>query len=1090
VSVTANVIVEQLSTYLNILPVFSSATDAFNWQIKSLVFNYHSYAGYPHFIAPQPVAARPALLAFRSYSGTTSWSSVVFEAFQRVQYPTDIGFAPYTATLGVTWEPVSPQVALGRPAIEKSTFETPSTISFSLSSAPIIRMTVTAAGLTIEEEQPPAQPGGQSQTRQATIIDGLGAGFYVSGLRANGQTVTVTANGFPPRSPWSPSPYLYLQIQGSGDGPYLSNCTLLGNGWTGTSDIGIDSGYAAELVLAVPHVGLTFSGESNDLTLRLGQTGTFLDQISCAALRIHSAGASDLYVKTLSARAITSSSDRVKVIAAAVSRLAFWSVDLTVRASLSLEPFPASTPAPVDLRHRNGALTVDEEATIDLSSTGRAFLNRSWFPGSRYYIKPSSIPATNSPSGSGWPGTSTTAPSLTALVCGVDCGKFEVLMKDYSWYRYEGSVYYPQTAKQTCVKYSDIYEISVANSDPNLMCVALRAVDRSRSSSTDLTYTEANTLGVSGYEYRTNALSSLTTSVSISGQTARQNDYYNSFPINVDFDAAPVHDVSLSFGAPPSDRVTLKASAGRLYSISLSGSSSSDATFTLAAAESTRPLSPKRLSLSEPWQLAPADVNWGGLQYVSLPFSYYRAATENVQRVPQQTISYVNDVLDLDGVTFTLGARSIGRTGGLTFNAPPSGAFRLELAFRGTGLCLDNPPPVSPSSCQKLDNVKGGTVSFGGTGPDPGGQYTLNFAGITSKLYLPVDTAMWTPPANLTISQPSSVAFNVAGGDQKTISFVLSYPNSISLECLTTPSCSYASKVEFTRMISASSLSIDRPTTLAVTLNELQLWGSAQTVPCTGPTCASITIKTAYLYGGTVLPGYKLTDDVWVMSSGTIDPEAFSADATYHLNEMSRLHFRGTVPSPPKIDAQYNLTRRAADEGRRTGSQIVRDRHNDSVFVEFDRSEPYSIRHICGNDFPDAICNEWKSSIQASMKVTGNDWGSGVQATASFECRDDPEPDYSSYPYSAYSISYGGSGGIANATIQAKSRCLYVDLKFTGGDPNAPHYSEPSAAGEGISSGTAAAIALGVILAVVIVAVVLLIVLGKLVFSHGSDAEP
>jgi hypothetical protein len=205
VSVTANVIVEQLSTYLNILPVVSSATDAFNWQIKSLVFNSNSNNVYPRFIAPQPPAARPALLAFRSYSGTTSWSSVVFEAFQRVQYPTDSSFTPYTTSVGVAWEPVSPQVAVGEPAIEKASMQFPSRIGFAISIWPIIRMTVTTAGLTIVEEKPPAQPGGQSETKQATIIDGLGAGFYLPGLRAAGQTVTVTANGFPPRWPWSPS---------------------------------------------------------------------------------------------------------------------------------------------------------------------------------------------------------------------------------------------------------------------------------------------------------------------------------------------------------------------------------------------------------------------------------------------------------------------------------------------------------------------------------------------------------------------------------------------------------------------------------------------------------------------------------------------------------------------------------------------------------------------------------------------------------------------------------------------------------------------------------------------------------------------
>jgi hypothetical protein len=88
-------------------------------------------------------------------------------------------------------------------------------------------------------------------------------------------------------------------------------------------------------------------------------------------------------------------------------------------------------------------------------------------------------------------------------------------------------------------------------------------------------------------------------------------------------------------------------------------------------------------------------------------------------------------------------------------------------------------------------------------------------------------------------------------------------------------------------------------------------------------------------------------------------------------------------------------------------------------------------------------------------------------------------------------LTANGKGGIENVELREMDQyALYLKVTFSGGDPTTPHYSEPSAAKEGISGGTAAAIALGVILAVVIVAVVVLIVLGKLVFSHGSDADP
>jgi hypothetical protein len=50
------------------------------------------------------------------------------------------------------------------------------------------------------------------------------------------------------------------------------------------------------------------------------------------------------------------------------------------------------------------------------------------------------------------------------LVCGVDCGKFEVLLKDYDWHTDADTVFNPLTAKQTCWKYSDYNDMRIPNS--------------------------------------------------------------------------------------------------------------------------------------------------------------------------------------------------------------------------------------------------------------------------------------------------------------------------------------------------------------------------------------------------------------------------------------------------------------------------------------------------------------------------------------------------------------------------------------------------------------------------------------------------
>jgi hypothetical protein len=272
------------------------------------------------------------------------------------------------------------------------------------------------------------------------------------------------------------------------------------------------------------------------------------------------------------------------------------------------------------------------------------------------------------------------------------------------------------------------------------------------------------------------------------------------------------------------------------------------------------------------------------------------------------------------------------------------------------------------------------------------------------------------------------------------------------------------------------------PTT-AVTVNELETDSGYLSPPCTsvgdGATCNIVTIKNASLSGGGVSYGYKLLENVWIQGSVTIDSSAFDPQATYYLYERSSIQFSGAVPTtPPKIVARFNLS----VLGRPGGSSIVRYQHNNSVFTEFSRAEdsfdPWPI--ITGSDFTAELCTTWKAKFTPDS-IIGNDWGSGVRGTPTFECQ----------RTGAYVLHSNGNGGIENVELRQRDQyALYLKVTFSGGDPTTPHYSEPSAAKEGISGGTAAAIALGVILAVVIVAVVVLIVLGKLVFSHGSDADP
>jgi hypothetical protein len=988
----------------------------------------------------------------------------VFETIQVRRLPSGSPLRPYATTLPVNWElaPESPFTA--------------APLSFSREWGDTVNLSVTATGLKMLDDE----------NRCLTLLDRFGVGFSIENLRASGQQVTVLVDGMPPRRHprFSSSAYLQFSITEAGSGG-ITRFSLSGTGGFGTDDINISSSLNSpiEVSLEAAHIGLTCSAVP-DVSLLVSRPGTFIDKISAQSLTLFSQGPVDFYIRELDVRVLSASDLGVKVIAGTVTGLSWWTVDLTVRVGLSLLPDAASPSFPVSSRWVNVPLTVGQDATIvaSLSAGFPTFLNSSSFAGSRYYIEPGSLPALAGRSQSGWPGVPARAGQqydFYPLVCGVDCGKFEALLKDYSWFTKPDPIYNPQTAKQTCVKYSDVYQVPFSNADPSMTCVVLKPVDSIPSStSVVLTYTEAVALARLPYEYRVNDLSEATREITISGQVGRADLDYNLIPIEIDFSGTPIRDAQLTFaGLPPRRPVALKASPGHIGLLSLPSLEgvpgfSIDDPVLFVAANSSDPLSPRSLALTRSWYVAPDDVNWSHLTSVRVPLTYHRNASEYISGVPTQYIDHVHAFPDLAGTTLTLSNRSIQLTRGeadaVTFNAPADGSFDINIEFGGYG-----------------NEVRAGNLAFAGSGPINGGQYVLDFAGCSGRTVLPLDTPSWIPPPGLVIARASEPAFDIGAGATRSVSFTLFYPGTILLGCPNATDCQAQETVEFKRLIRTSSLAFSKGPNTAVTIDDLELYGAASD-PCSGSAvevaCKGVTVKAAHLYTGAVIPsGYIVTEQVWIDGSVEIDPLAFRQQAVYHFTESSYLRFSGTIPeNAPTIVAPFNLT-----GTRRTATQIVRTQHNNSVFGEFDLSERETRKIVCADQFSEQSCTKWKDALANGMTITENDWGSGVTATLTLECGSDPEGGYV-FDFSASAVI---------PVLRTELQCLFAALNFTGGDPTTPHDSGSTIAGsnaaaggtERLGAGGAAAIALGVILAIVILVVVVLIVSGKLTFTHAPD---
>jgi hypothetical protein len=372
----------------------------------------------------------------------TSETSYNLQAFQTVQYSS--GLSPYLTSPGVKWERVSSSVIFDSDADDYGFAASSLTCPSAPSGYPTVTFTLTAEGLTIS-----AKPEGAGNTLEATIVDRFGVGFNSWSVPRSDRKIIVQATDFSARRRLT-SNYLtfsvgYCGYYGPSCGDIATNFTFSGSGWNRTSDVTVSYSSTSpdgigpiEVFLQDPDVGLSITASRDDLRVTLGQPGTFVSAITSKSLCLVSDVTSDVYIDSLQVPAINESNARVKVIAGEVSGLSYWTVDLTVRVNLNLSPFSDSyPPSPVDLRRANGPLTLSQDATIDVPSNRPLFLNSSWFPGSRYYLHlpwdSDELPALPGAETDGWPGVFTFANNyyVTPLVCGVDCGKFEALLKDY-----------------------------------------------------------------------------------------------------------------------------------------------------------------------------------------------------------------------------------------------------------------------------------------------------------------------------------------------------------------------------------------------------------------------------------------------------------------------------------------------------------------------------------------------------------------------------------------------------------------------------------------------------------------------------------
>jgi hypothetical protein len=1021
-----------------------SPTGSAPWKIRQLTLTSSAIL--------VPSSTHPSLLTIEQYSPANA-NAPNLHAFQAVKYDPNAGITPYTVAGGIKWIRLPRSYWDPRPGTSVSATR----LSFAVSGGSIIELDLTDGDLTITTRTSSSDSG-----LSATISDVLGVGYQVSGFETHEQTVTVTGNSLPEVR--LTTPYLLVpitQTTGWTSSTAVSTFTVGGSGWRGDGNVrlqfpSIAASYVGKVVLNDARVGLDISVTEVELTAvdgaRMGTAAV------TNALRLAGSGSKTIYIDHLNAKAVVSSNGDMAVIAGDVDNIRFWNVSLTVR--VSFDPaWPATSSAvPYDYRYFTGPLTLSRSATVT-SATNPSFWNRTSFANPPYYISIPSIPSL-SPLGVFGPGRYRQPDrDVTALVCGVDCNAFEVLLKDGEWYT-EPSPENALTARQTCVKYSDYSETTVSSGDSEVNCVALKA-NYAAPTSVTISYPSASAMSQSRYEVTPNYISEATKLLTINGQSSTTETYFNTGPVTIDLDVTRVQDCEVTFGSslPLQRTIGLRASRGRINQLVLSTLTSAA---NLSVSDASRPLSVKSLDIRRYWSVNLADLDWNSLQEIQLPHALYVTDPTHVSQIRRQVVIDVNPFPGPGGRTVLVDGRQIS-IGSSTFSAPNGdGPFVIELRIGLPG----------------TSSLEVGPLTFSGSGPAPGGQYILDFLNsyLTGQLRLGSQSPSWTAPANLTIQAPT-VYFDVTGEAERAYNYTLEWISSIGFYSSSSP---VSRKVRFTGSVTTTT-SFTFPNkidTTAIELRELHLGTASLTSYCTASTldktCFGVQVARAFIPSGVTIPfGWTLSEYVSVSGSVTIASNSSFQASSLVLDETSLLLFSESAPAQPPTSTILTFNVTNFHGGPLTATEIVRLNNNGSIFHEFNRSVGGNSRRVvCAVDF--SGCANWQKKIEDNAEITGRDLGSGAEATVSFECGPDT---------SGYVLAYSMSGDVSSVP---RRQCLYAKVDFRGGDPKTAHYSAPAAEKKGLSAGDIAAIVLGVILALGIGTVIVLVVLGKLKWAGGS----
>jgi hypothetical protein len=544
----------------------------------------------------------------------------------------------------------------------------------------------------------------------------------------------------------------------------------------------------------------------------------------------------------------------------------------------------------------------------------------------------------------------------------------------------------------------------------------------------------------------------------------------SSWPLNLNFDSAPIRDLALTLDDPGNRTVYLTSAPGRIKSLRLK-----------EVWNGNRPIvaiygSVKDLDIGENWQIAAnSTLDWETVDSLTVPYSMYTSLNSWAAKVPRL---HVTNIVKTSVSTVTFLADGGVSVDNSQFPRISSSDLGVTLEFNGSCLTFN----ADSGECLNEGYLRLGNLTFGGSAPPANSEYVFDFLSsyVWTEDYLSPTTASgWTATSNVVI-RARHLDFSTT-----IVGFSLSGVTMLNVK--PTPS---NSKVTFSGVVSTSSLVIGKPDATSVVFEHLVIdpfdemgLASLEDFDCSSATaCQGVEVRDLSTSAIVELPKlYNLTGQVTVSAALTVnDPGQFQA-TSLTISGSGSILFMGRVPALP---ANAGLVYNATGE-REAGTYAAIRLHNESTsnFGEFHlNSDKRVVPIVCGRVFDN--CTSWSAKFAENTTITGNELGDGAHYVVSYECAPRDDILWLDYPVAGYSG--------AKATGYP---CLQAVFTIEGGDPSSPHYVPPGAGAEnqneneGIGTGTVVAIALGAVLLIVIVVVILLFLLGKLICGGKADDD-